>query len=105
MHAALRSGKTPNAREVIRFYRQAKKQLPEGRPVRFVRGDAHLGTQALLEELAPAPYRHHTATRPQRTLLRVPALLVRHARRMILRLPALWTHRAAWQTIRLALST
>ncbi|BAS26339.1 transposase [Limnochorda pilosa] len=261
LHAALRSGKTPNAREVIRF--QAKKQLPEGFPVRFVRGDAHFGTEALLEELeaeerrtghkvayalklrlnphlqsqvfkplawrrlassdepiieaasvtyqaprwkrsrrvvfiraqrapgpsfepaqrllfeasaweyqaiftsedwdeedvwhfynqrctaengikelkeglgidsigkatfwpnaadllikgiaynlllrlkvlAPAPYRHYTATRLQRTLLRVPALLVRHARRLTLRLPALWVHRPAWEAVRLALST
>ncbi|BAS28112.1 transposase [Limnochorda pilosa] len=259
LYAALRSGKTPNAREVIRFCRRAKKQLPEGCPVRFVRGDAHFGTEALLEELeaeegrtglkvgyalklklnphlqsqvfqplpwrrlasgddtiievaslayqarkwkrsrrvvfirqrasfepaqlplfqacaweyqaivtsedwdeedvwhfynqrctaengikelkdglgidsigkatfwpnaadllikgiaynlllrlkalAPPSYRHYTATRLQRTLLRVPALLVRHARRLILRLPALWVHRPAWEAVRLALST
>lgn len=54
---------------------------------------------------APAPYRRFSVTRLQRTLLRVPAVLIRHARQWTLRLPAWWPHQTAWRQIRWRLAT
>ncbi len=52
-----------------------------------------------LKQLAPDDYRRLTAERFRRKLLRIPGLLVNHARQAWLRLPRSWGHRAAWVTV------
>lgn len=51
VHTKLRPGTHPSARQVITFHRQAKRQLPAERPVRFVRADAGFGSDAFFREL------------------------------------------------------
>lgn len=58
-----------------------------------------------LRDIAPTPYRCYGSERFRRAFLRVPGVLVYHARQWILRLPAYWPHAAAWKAIRLTLSS
>lgn len=55
------------------------------------------------KRLGPAMYRHFSIERFRRALLRVPGILVHHARQWKLRLPQYWPHQFAWQSIRAAL--
>jgi len=58
-----------------------------------------------LRGVSPARYKNFSIKRFRRAFLRVPGILVHHARQWILRLPAYWPHAPAWQAIRLAIST
>ena len=58
-----------------------------------------------LRGLADETYRHYGIERFRRALLRVPGILVRHARQLKLRLPSYWPHQAAWRNLRAALSS
>ena len=57
-----------------------------------------------LKRLAPPTYRRFSAERFRRTVLRLPGLLVKHARQWWLRLPGTWRHREAWLCIAQQLS-
>jgi len=56
-----------------------------------------------LRSVSPSPYKSFSIKRFRRAFLRVPGLLVHHARKWILRLPAYWPHAPAWREIRLAI--
>lgn len=57
-----------------------------------------------LKQHLPAPYHAFSVARLCRVLLRVPAVLVRHARRWRLRLPQHWPHQEAWKYLRQSLA-
>ncbi|HHT28252.1 MAG TPA: IS1380 family transposase [Firmicutes bacterium] len=50
--------------------------------------------------IAPTEYNVYGITRFRRVLLRIPGVLVHHARKWTLRLPSYWRHAEAWQCIR-----
>lgn len=58
-----------------------------------------------LRGFALPTYRHYSIGCFRRALLRVPALLVHHARQWKLRLPAYWPHQRAWQHLRTQIQT
>lgn len=58
-----------------------------------------------LRSLADKVYQCFSIERFRRALLRVPAILVKHARRWRLRLPSYWRHQEAWFQIRAAITT
>lgn len=51
IHVALRSGNSPNAKEKINFYREAKSQLPVGSTIQYVRGDRAYPSDEFCKEL------------------------------------------------------
>lgn len=53
---------------------------------------------------APDEYKNCSITKFQRILFTVPALMIKHARRITLRLPSWWPYKFVWQSIRLALT-
>jgi hypothetical protein len=58
-----------------------------------------------LRSVSSAPYKSFIIKRFRRAFLRIPGLLVHHARKWVIRLPAYWPHAPAWQTIRSAICT
>lgn len=54
-------------------------------------------------QLAPVEIRRYSIERFRRMVLRIPGILVRHARQWRLRLPQWWPHQAAYQHLRAAL--
>lgn len=58
-----------------------------------------------LRGVSPSTCKDFSIKRFRRAFLRVPGILVHHARQWVLRLPAYWPHAPAWQAIRSAIST
>lgn len=54
---------------------------------------------------APEECRSWSAKKIQRLLLRIPGLLVRHARKLTLRLPRWWPYKHVWSTLRRSIAT
>lgn len=57
----------------------------------------------VMKSHAPDEYKNCSISKLQRILFTVPALIVRHARRLTLRLPSWWPYKVVWQAMRRAL--